>query len=213
MGDTIDRGRRQLLLGAAAGLLTLPAWGAGRLLTPRQTAGPFYPDLPILDRDNDLTRIEGKTGIARGRITDLTGRVLDAAGSPLPGLRVEIWQCDNNGRYRHSRDDREVAMDENFQGLGHAVTDAEGRYRFRTIRPVSYPGRTPHIHAAVFRPGLRPFVTQIYVADEPRNSEDFLFQRIPTELRPLVLADFRPDPGGEAELSARFDFVLVEGIA
>ncbi len=213
MGDTIDRRRRQLLLGGAAGLLTLPALGAERLLTPRQTAGPFYPDLPLLDRDNDLTRVEGRTGVAEGRIADLSGQVLDASGKPLSGVRVEIWQCDNNGRYRHSGDERRVAMDENFQGFGHTYSDQRGRYRFRTIRPVPYPGRTPHIHAAVFREGMPPFVTQIYVAGEPRNGEDFLFRRIPTELRPLVLADFRADPGSPVELSARFDFILRPGIA
>ena len=209
MGKSIDTRRRALLLGTAGGLLTLPAWSASRLLTPRQTAGPFYPDLPMLDRDNDLTRIEGRPGIAKGRISELTGRVLDAAGNPLPGVRVEIWQCDHNGRYRHSRDDNPAQMDEHFQGFGHSITDQAGRYRFRTIRPVAYPGRTPHIHAAVFRDGTRPFVTQIYVAGEAQNSEDLLFRRIPAEVRQLVLADFRPLDGADAELAAAFDFILI----
>ena len=213
MDQPIDNRRRALLLGATSGLLSLPAWGATQLLTPRQTAGPFYPDLPLLDRDNDLTRIEGRPGVARGRISELTGRVLDAAGQPLPGVRVEIWQCDQNGRYRHSRDDHGAEMDEHFQGFGQTLTDADGRYRFRTIRPVPYPGRTPHIHAAVFRDGMRPFVTQIYVADEPRNSEDFLFRRIPAEQRQLVLADFRPVNTPQAELAASFDFILIQATA
>jgi len=212
MGETIDIRRRRLLLGGAGGLLSLPLWSAERLLTPRQTAGPFYPDQPLLDRDNDLTRVADRSGVAQGRISELTGRVLDEAGNPLPGVRIEIWQCDHNGRYRHSRDRRSVAMDENFQGFGHTLADSAGRYRFRTIRPVPYPGRTPHIHAAVYREGMTPFVTQIYVADEPRNSEDLLFRRIPVELRPLVLADFLPVSQAEAELAARFDFVLTAGI-
>ncbi len=213
MGEFINDRRRELLLGVAGGLLTLPAWSAARLLTPRQTAGPFYPDLPLLERDNDLTRIEGRSGIARGRISELSGRVLDEGGNPLPGVRVEIWQCDQNGRYRHSRDDHEAEMDEHFQGFGQTVTDGAGRYRFRTIRPVPYPGRTPHIHAAVFRHGMRPFVTQIYVDGEPRNSEDFLFRRIPAELRHLVVADFKPLASPDAELAAHFDFVLIRSTA
>lgn len=213
MGEIIDKRRRALLLGATGGLLSLPAWGAEELLTPRQTAGPFYPDLPLLDRDNDLTRIEGRSGIAQGRISELTGRVLDAGGNPLPGVRVEIWQCDQNGRYRHRRDDNPAEMDKHFQGFGQTITDNAGRYRFRTIRPVAYPGRTPHIHAAVFRDGMRPFVTQIYVADEPRNSEDFLFQGIPAELRHLVLADFTPLKSPHAELAASFDFILIQATA
>ena len=85
---------------------------------------------------------------------------------------MEIWQCDANGRYRHPRDRGDVEEDPNFQGFGHTVTDADGHYRFRTIRPVPYPGRTPHIHAAVIQEGARPFVTQIYVADEPLNLRD-----------------------------------------
>jgi len=213
MGETVDIRRRRLLLGGAGSLLSLPLWSAERLLTPRQTAGPFYPDQPLLDKDNDLTRVADRSGVARGQISELSGRVLDEGGKPLPGVRVEIWQCDHNGRYRHSRDRRAVAMDENFQGFGHSLTDSAGRYRFRTIRPVSYPGRTPHIHAAVFRESLPPFVTQIYVSDDPRNAEDLLFRRIPVELRPLVLADFQPADDAGVELAARFDFVLTAGLS
>jgi protocatechuate 3,4-dioxygenase beta subunit len=129
-------------------------------------------------------------------------------GKPLRDVRVEIWQCDANGRYRHPRDRGGRAVDENFQGFGHSTTDAEGRYRFRTIHPVPYPGRTPHIHMAMFAPGTEPFVTQLYVRDEPRNAQDFLFNRIPVEQRSLVLAEFIPVSGGAAELTADFDIVL-----
>jgi len=208
-----DRLRRRLLLGGAAALASLPLGAAQRALTPSQTAGPFYPVDPPLDHDNDLTYVTGRSERAAGRISDLTGRVLDVNGESLPGLRVEIWQCDANGRYRHPRDRREVSKDPNFQGFGHTVTDAEGRYRFRTIRPVAYPGRTPHIHAAIFRDGERPFVTQIYVAGEPQNAEDFLFLRVPEDQRPLLLADFEPSDDPVAELRAEFDFVLSPAIA
>ncbi|MEW8322971.1 MAG: protocatechuate 3,4-dioxygenase [Candidatus Thiodiazotropha taylori] len=211
MPEFINTRRRNLILGGSAGLLSLPCY-ANKLFTPRQSAGPFYPNLPILDDDNDLTQISGKKGIAKGRIAELYGKVIDINGNPLSGVVVEIWQCDFNGRYRHSEDDQSRPMESNFQGFGRNITDELGRYRFRTIRPVAYPGRTPHIHAAVFRDGMRPFVTQIYVEGEAQNSEDFLFQRIPSILRPMVVADFRPTDDGIVELVANFDFVLMDGV-
>ena len=173
MPNRPDHKRRRLV--AALGLLSLPA-AAGLLPpTPRQSAGPFYPTELPLDDDNDLTRVGDRKQQATGEITDLSGRILDTNGRPIAGARVEIWQCDANGRYRHPRDPNRSALDPNFQGHGHFLTQEDGGYRFRTIRPVPYPGRTPHIHTAVFLPGERPFVTQIYIAGEPRNQEDFLF--------------------------------------
>jgi len=205
--------RRRLLLGGGAALLSLPLNAAERLLTPRQSAGPFYPVTPPLDDDNDLTYVTGQPGRAEGQISDLSGRVLDRNGHPLSGLRVEIWQCDANGRYRHPGDRQPVPKDPSFQGFGHTHTDAKGQYRFRTIRPVPYPGRTPHIHAAIFPEGESPFVTQIYVAGEAQNAEDFLFRRIPVELRPLLLAEFAPATEAGIDLAAHFDFVLAAPLA
>lgn len=207
MNKTAQR-RRQLLLGSGAALLSAPLAASQRMLTPSQMPGPFYPVTPPLHKDNDLTRVEGRSGHAAGDISDLHGRVLDLNGRPMAGLRVEIWQCDANGRYRHPRDRQNVAEDPNFQGFGHTLTDDEGRYRFRTIRPVPYPGRTPHIHAAVFQEGTQPFVTQIYVAGEPLNLRDGLFMRVPEALRPLLLAEFVPAEDPVAVFSAKFDFVL-----
>jgi len=123
-------------------------------------------------------------------------------------MRIEIWQCDANGRYHHPDDPGRGPLDANFQGFGHTVTDAEGRYRFRTIRPVEYPGRTPHIHVAVRPEWDPPFVTQLYVRGDPRNERDFLFRRIPAERRHLVQADFTAVNGGDALLAAVFDIVL-----
>jgi protocatechuate 3,4-dioxygenase beta subunit len=184
------------------------AWAEALLPTPRQSAGPFYPVQLPLDDDNDLTQVAGRNGLAKGRITDLFGRIVDTNGRPLTGVRIEIWQCDANGRYHHPRDNQPVAVDENFQGHGHTTTDADGSYRFRTIRPVYYPGRTPHIHAAVLPPGHSPLVTQIYIKDEPRNAQDFLFNRIPVERRSMVLADFKPTVSGDTEFVAQFDLVI-----
>jgi protocatechuate 3,4-dioxygenase beta subunit len=204
-----DLRRRQLLLGLP-GLLLPGAALAGSLLepTPRQSAGPFYPTELPLDDDNDLTRISGSSGVASGEISDLSGRLVDVNGRPLGGLRIEIWQCDANGRYRHPRDPGTREPDPHFQGHGHTLTDADGRYRFRTIRPVPYPGRTPHIHFAVFPEGTQPFTSQLYVAGDPGNDSDFLYRRVPAERRHLVTAEFVPGGSGDAALAADFDIVL-----
>lgn len=182
-----------------------PLRAAQQLLpTPTQMTGPFYPEEPPLDHDNDLTRVRGATGAAEGKATELSGRLLDANGAPISATRIEIWQCDARGLYHHPRD-RAGTRDANFQGFGHTVTDKDGRYRFRTIRPVPYPGRTPHIHIAV-RPDFdEPFITQLYVQGEPRNAGDGLFSSIPPEQRRHVLADFAP---AGTNLAARFDIIL-----
>lgn len=177
--------------------------------TPQQTAGPFYPSEAPLDDDNDLTRVQGRSDKARGQHTELTGRILDRNGEPVTGTRIEIWQCDANGRYHHPRDrDDQRPVDPAFQGFGSTHSDTLGRYRFRTIHPVPYPGRTPHIHMAVFPQGHKPFVTQMYVQGEPRNENDFLFSRIPVEQRSLILARFVPAAARGDLYKAKFDIVL-----
>lgn len=202
--------RRRFVL-TSAGLLatcTVPVLGALRPLTPRQTAGPFYPTEPPLDNDNDLVQVTGQPALARGEITDLRGQLLDRNGRPLAGMRVEIWQCDYNGRYHHPGDRARRPLDPGFQGFGHTLTDRQGGYRFRTIHPVPYPGRTPHIHVAVFPEGRAPFVTQFYVAGEAGNADDFLYRAIPPERRHLVTTTFRPAVEGRAQWLAEQDIVL-----
>lgn len=198
--------RRQFLARLAALSLLPASAGAGvqRILTPTQMEGPFYPlELP-LDSDNDLTRVAGQPRAAHGIVTDLSGLLLDLDGRPIENARVEIWQCDARGFYHHPLD-RGGRADPAFQGFGHTITDAAGRYRFRTLRPVPYPGRTPHIHAKVLLPGAPEFITQIYIADEPLNDRDGLFRRIPADRRHRLLAEFRPSATGQ---TARFDFVM-----
>lgn len=205
--------RRKFLTGLAGvtAMTTVPGWAQAVALTPRQAAGPFYPTRKPLDDDNDLVHVDGQDGVAEGRISDLSGRLLDRNARPLRDVRIEIWQCDANGRYRHPRDPGERPVDPGFQGFGHTTSDSQGRYRFLTIRPVPYPGRTPHIHVAVFPKGERPFVTQLYVAGDARNEDDFLYRRVAAEQRHLVTAQFLPSTLPGAELQADWDIIL--GIA
>jgi protocatechuate 3,4-dioxygenase beta subunit len=121
---------------------------------------------------------------------------------------VEIWQCDAMGRYRHPGDDR-GPMDEGFQGFGRVLTGADGAYRFRTIRPVAYPGRTPHIHFAVLAPGLRRFITQMYIEGEPGNARDFLLNSVrDPEARARLIVPLPPSAEEPGALAGRFDIVL-----
>lgn len=204
--------RRTLGLGLTAlGAALVPRPGRAQSLvrTPPQSRGPFYPvELP-LDRDNDLVQVAGQSGLARGEITNVIGRVLTGSGRPVAGARVEIWQCNAWGRYHHPGDRRDVPLDPGFQGYGQVVTGPDGRYRFRTIKPVPYPGRTPHIHFAVGGRDFETLVTQLYVAGEPGNERDFLLGAIrDPRARQSLIAPFEPDPASRGELLARFDIVL-----
>src|SRR4051812_27123909 len=131
-------------LAMGAGFWTVPGLFAEELVkTPRQTEGPFYPDKLPLDTDNDLLIVNDKLTPAVGEVTHLTGKILDAKGNPMSGALVEIWQCDANGAYFHSKSDNGGKRDANFQGYGRFTTSKTGEYYFRTIKPVPYPGRTP----------------------------------------------------------------------
>lgn len=155
--------------------------------TPSAAAGPFYP-APAMrfdDADNDLVKIESVVREAGGEVVYLNGRVLDTNDKPIEDARVEIWQCDVNGRYLHTGDRQAVDRDSAFQGFGHVVTGADGIYEFRTIKPVPYPGRTPHIHIKV-NAGGEELITQFYLAGEPANNQDFLFNRLSENERPAV---------------------------
>jgi protocatechuate 3,4-dioxygenase, beta subunit len=207
--------RRRVLEGVAACAAGLSVWGRARAAslppTPPQTAGPFYPLALPADSDNDLVQVVGRTGTAKGTVTYVTGRILDPEGQPVRGARIEIWQCDANGRYHYVRDERaDRPLDENFQGYGQTTTDQAGGYRFRTIRPVPYPGRTPHIHVAVSGAGLSRFVTQMYVAGEPGNERDGVLMNVrDPAARARLIVPLQPVPGAEPNaLAGTFDIVL-----
>ncbi|MEO2092345.1 MAG: protocatechuate 3,4-dioxygenase [Gemmataceae bacterium] len=203
----------------AASALTVTCWTfrgafADELVkTPKQTEGPFYPDKLPLDTDNDLIVVNDGITPAVGEITHLTGRILDSKGNPVRGAVVEIWQCDSNGVYLHSGDSKgkQDKQDKNFQGFGRFTTDKSGAYYFRTIKPVPYPGRTPHIHYKVKRGGKELLVTQLYVADEKeRNAKDGIYMGVKDEKqRAAITADFAKMKGSKiGELTASFDIVL-----
>jgi len=211
---TVHESRRKLLVAGAGALAgaALPriarAADAQRIATPSQGLGPFYPYGPEVERDADLVTVKGGQGVAQGEITLLSGRVLDARGRPVSRVQVEIWQCNAFGRYHHPRDSRNVPLDPNFQGYGVVVTDADGAYRFRTIKPVPYPGRTPHIHFRLAGRDVPYLVTQMYIAGHPQNDGDFLLSSVvDPKARDSLLVRFEPVPGAP-ELAARFDITL-----
>jgi protocatechuate 3,4-dioxygenase, beta subunit len=172
--------------------------------TPRQSRGPFYPTQIPADAGADLI-VERAGRRARGEIVQLSGRILDTAGQPLANAQVEIWQCNANGRYHHPRDTHSAPIDPLFRGYGRVRTDADGRYAFRTIRPVPYPGRTPHIHYAVDAPQGRSLITQMYVRGEPQNERDGLLAWITPAERERLMAEFVR--AGDA-WTVQFDLVL-----
>lgn len=210
-------GRRRLITGLASAI-TLPlapklVLAEGALVTtPRQTEGPFYPVDWSGDVDNDLVLVKGEAAQAMGHITHVFGRVLDAAGGPIQDARIEIWQCDNTGIYRHPRDTswfRERKPDQGFQSRGRAVTDASGGYSFRTIRPVAYPGRTPHIHFKIEAPGKPALITQMYVAGDPGNERDGILNSLDPRQRDSVIVKLdAADRIETGALAGTFDIVL-----
>jgi len=178
--------------------------------TSALTEGPFYPDRLPLDTDNDLLVINDSITPAVGEITYLTGRILDASGAPIRNAFVEIWQVDNEGAYLHSGSSNKERADKNFQGYGRFLTGSTGEYSFRTIKPVSYPGRTPHIHVGISRHGKRVLTTQLLINGHPENDRDGVFRDLrDARTRRTVLADFQPIADSKiGELAARFDIVL-----
>ena len=212
----LNRSRRRFLTGIAVGAvgataLATPGVFADELTkTPRQTEGPFYPDKMPLDTDNDLLIINNSITPAVGTVTHLSGRILSTRGEPFKDALVEIWQVDNNGAYIHTGSVNRDRRDANFQGFGRFLTGSSGEYRFRTIKPVPYSGRTAHIHFAVKLKGRDSFITQCYVKGEPENERDGILRGIrDVKERDAIIIAFNPIKESRiGELAARFDIVL-----
>ncbi|SRR5258705_6589293 len=199
MNTSLHRRRVLSWIGASAlaPLVATPVLADDHPPTPPLTEGPFYPTSFPKDTDADLTRIEGRAAVAQGRILDVSGRVVDRSGAPRAGARVEIWQCDAQGEYHHVG--RREA-DPNFQGFGAVLTDAEGRYAFRTIKPVPYPGRTPHIHFNVLEGGKRRITSQMFVEGEPGNARDGLYRSLGASAKLVTMKLEDAGPGFKGAL-------------
>lgn len=155
--------------------------------TGRDAEGPYYPTEPI-PLNNDLLVSDRHAG---DKLT-FSGRVLHDNATPVADARVEIWQCDGNSIYRHPRAPHPERADMAFRGFGATLTNASGEFFFRTIVPVPYPGRPPHIHTMIWVDGSQRLTTQVYLEGHGG------LQR-----RALSLA-----PVAESRFTASFDFVI-----
>ena len=204
--------QRRSLLMRSAGLLAAtaaPAWltpalaqGASLRPTPSQTEGPFYPVTLPADSDFDLLR-NGRVDYRQGQPAWVEGMVTDTRGVPVSGAVVEIWQCDQAGHYHHPGDGGRA--DPAFQGFGRVAVGRDGRYRFRTLRPAPYSGRTPHIHVKVKLDGADLLTTQLYVAGDPGNARDFLWRRLDERAQAAITVPF---VYGTEGLRANFPIVV-----
>ncbi len=192
-------------MAAACASIALPACASSRRALPSMTEGPFYPSVAYrargVDWDADLTTVAGTAPDgqprprAGGEPLDLLGVVLAADGRIVDAAEVEIWQCDVHTSYRHPRGAGE-RIDDGFQGFGMTRTDAAGIYRFKTIRPVPYPGRTPHIHVKLRHPAFGDVTSQLFVAGDPGNANDGLYRRLSAEQRSFTDMTLQRAPAG-----------------
>ncbi len=212
---------RRQVLGLILGANALALAGSMRFVqaqtplkqTPGQILGPFYPVTKPPAQSADLVKLPGRPGRAEGQVLHVMGRVLNRQGKPIEGARVEIWQANKYGRYMHPSDQNPAPLDPNFEGYGVQVTDAEGRYHFRTIKPGAYPTgpnsmRPPHIHFEVTGRVDR-LVTQMYFAGEPLNDADPFLQSAGAGKERLIVSLRPPGPDLEPDsLVAVWDIVL-----
>jgi len=172
--------------------------------TPSQTVGPFFKPSLIHAGVENLVRSE-----TRGDRITIEGRVIDGDGAPVTDAMIEIWQANADGRYDHPADDQEKLLDSNFLGWGRVATDADGGFKFHTIKPGAVPGQNgalqaPHINLSIFARGLlKRLVTRIYFSNEPLNTTDAVLNAVPRERRETLIAKAQPDRS-----SLRFDIIL-----
>ena len=189
--------------------LASPEYGSTALRAPRraphplvhtltEVTGPVLGESLVRPEDADLTRQHDGEPI--GERIVVHGRVLEDTGRPVPHTLIEVWQANSAGRYRHAGDEHPAPLDENFTGLGRVMTDAEGRYRFTTIKPGAYPWgnhhnawRPAHIHFSLFgRAFAQRLVTQMYFPGDPLFAQDPIFNSV-------------RDPRARERLVSRFD--------
>jgi len=179
----------------------------------RDTFAPCPPAQSVRAGENDLTRLAPGRPRASGEAIAITGRILDEDLRPVRRTLVEVWNANTHGRYSHTRDAaNDAPLDPNFYGFGRLLTDDDGRYVLRTIKPGAYIARQdigwwrpPHVHFSVVGSGVR-LVTQMYFPGEPLNEKDFIFMIVPEEERDRVIG--RPAPDGTGDRGFEFDIVI-----
>jgi protocatechuate 3,4-dioxygenase, beta subunit len=213
--------RRQAMTGAlAAPLLAAQAAAqaaaqTGLKPTGQETLGPFYPVRAPASHDTDLTHYPGhKGGRALGQVIQLTGRVLDTSGRPLPKAALTVWQANAAGRYTNPVDSNPAPLDPNFLGVVSFTVAGDGSYRLRTVKPGAYPEpsgtlRTPHIHFDVVNADYR-LVTQMYFPGEVLNGKDLLLSTLAARHRDPAASICKPTTTSEpGVLAFTFDMVML----
>jgi protocatechuate 3,4-dioxygenase, beta subunit len=188
-----------------------------RPLTLSEQTGPAAAELFSVG-PMDLSRKAADAPKATGQLIQITGRITDEDGSPMPGAVIEIWQANSAGKYVHEMDRHNAPIDPNFTGEGRLVTDAEGQFQFFSIKPGAYPvlesgwwWRPPHIHFSILgRSWMDRFVTQIFFPGEPLNETDLLLNAVPDrDVRERLIFQFEGTSMGEVNaMGFRRDFVL-----
>ena len=161
--------------------------------TPKEIEGPFYPVMAQKDKDFNLTKVEGKTGVAKGEIITIQGYVRDTDGKPVEDATVDLWQANAAGRYRHPHDTNKAPLDPNFQGWAIVQSGKEGGFKFKTIIPGSYPAsdtwlRPPHIHFKVSKKAYIELITQMYFPGHKLNAPDLLLNKRSKEEQNMMIA-------------------------
>jgi protocatechuate 3,4-dioxygenase beta subunit len=209
--------RRMAMAGALAAPLAAQTAQAQAKLKPtgQETLGPFYPVRAPTSHDTDLTHFPGRNGgRALGQVIQITGRVLDTAGRPLPKAALTVWQANAAGRYTNPVDHNPAPLDPNFLGVVSFNVGADGSYRLRTIKPGPYPEpsgtlRTRHIHFAVVKLDYR-LVTQMYFPGEALNGKDLLLSTLAARHRDPALSICKPASTSEPGVQAfTFDLVML----
>ncbi len=184
--------------------------------TLSETTGPLFHARDVKESDADLTAQHAGEPI--GERMFVTGRVLDENGRPLPQVLVEMWQANAAGRYKHIVDNHDAPMDPNFTGFGRALTDVNGQYRFKTIKPGAYPWRNhynawrpAHLHFSLFGQGFaQRLVTQMYFPGDPLLEFDPMYTSVSNErARQRLIASFDWENAvPEYAIAYRFDIIL-----
>lgn len=194
-----NKPRRQLIkLGILSSLIGTVLSGCNfrnllRIPTPPEVKGPFYPTQGQEDKDFDLTRINGREGVAEGTQIIILGHITNIENAPIADAAIEIWQANARGRYNHPNDPNPQPLDVNFQGWAIISSSEKGHFRFKTIMPGAYPAseswiRPPHVHFKISKSGYATLITQMYFPDEELNKTDLLLRHKNVLEQPLMIA-------------------------